>query len=112
MVVFDLVYSQTRHTKAIRDEAPALQPFREQACALTVMPDHLDEATFAPAEYEQMAVVRIGFELLLHQQRQTREALSHVAVPGRQPHAHAWREADHGRLRVARMRVTVSIRRG
>src|SRR5262245_37074535 len=70
------------------------------------MPDHLDEPTLAPAKDEEMAAVRIGFELLLHQQRRARESLSHVAMPGRQPHAHAWREADHARLRVARMRVT------
>ena len=41
------------------DEAAALQPFREQACALTVMPDHLDEATFAPAKDEEMAATAV-----------------------------------------------------
>jgi hypothetical protein len=62
------------------NEAPALQPLREQACTLTVMPDHLDEATFAPAKDEEITTVRIGFELPLYQQRQTGESFAHGAV--------------------------------
>src|SRR5207245_2503897 len=40
------------------------------------------------------------------EQRQTGESLSHVAVAGRQPHAHTRREPDHARLRAETMRVT------
>ena len=79
------------------DEAAALQPLGEQAHALAVVPEHLDQTAATAAEHEQMAAVRIALELLLDQQRQAVEALAHVGVAGRQPHPHAARDRDHRR---------------
>src|SRR6516165_699481 len=44
-----------------------------------------------------MALVRIMFELLLHQHCQTIEALAHIGVAGRQPHPRTRRDRDHRR---------------
>ena len=74
------------HHSAVRrsrpDEAPAFQPLREQARALSVMPDDLHEIAAPATEHEQVPRVRIGFQRLLHQQRQARKAAPHVCVPG------------------------------
>src|SRR6266508_352471 len=77
------------------DEATALQPLREQAHALAIVPQHLDQAAAPAAEHEQVAIVGITLERLLYQQRQAVEALAHVGVAGRQPHPHAARDRDH-----------------
>src|SRR5262245_49162670 len=53
-----------------------------------------------------MTAVRIGLELLLDKQRQSRKALSHVGVARRQPHAYAGWERNHARLRAETMRTT------
>src|SRR6476619_811462 len=79
------------------DEAPALQPLGKQTHALAVMPNDFDQASAPAAEHEQMALMRIALELLLHQQRQPVEALAHVGVTGRQPHPCAWGQTDHRR---------------
>ena len=52
------------------DEAASLQTFGEQAHALAVMPQHLDQSATPAAEHEQMPAMRIMFERLLHLQRQ------------------------------------------
>jgi len=58
------------------DEAPALQPFGEQAHALPVVPEHLDQPAAPTAEHKKVPVVRIALERLLHQQRQAVEPLA------------------------------------
>src|SRR6266699_2481658 len=44
-----------------------------------------------------VSAVRIALELLLDQQRQAVEALTHVRVAGRKPYPHAARQPDHRR---------------
>ena len=56
------------------DEAATFQPLGEQAHSLPIVPQHLEQAAPTAAEHEQMAVVRIALQRLLHQQRQTVEA--------------------------------------
>src|ERR1700730_17687800 len=53
-----------------------------------------------------MAAVRIGLELLLHEQCQARESLPHVGVAGCQPNAHAGGDRNHARLRTEMIRAT------
>ena len=79
------------------NETPALQPLRKQTRALAVMPQYLDQGATPTTEDEQMAIVRIALERLLHQQRQAIEALAHVRMAGRQPNLHATRHRDHRR---------------
>jgi hypothetical protein len=50
-----------------------------------------------PAEHEQMPVVRIALERLLHHERQAIKTLAHVRVAGRQPNPCAARDRDHRR---------------
>ena len=47
------------------DKTAALEPLGEQAHALAVVPQHLDQATRRPRNTEQMAIVRIALERLL-----------------------------------------------
>jgi hypothetical protein len=49
---------------------------------------------------EQMPVVRIALERLLHQHRQAVEPLAHVGMTGRQPYLGAARNRDHRRSLV------------
>src|SRR5436305_520773 len=79
------------------DEAPTLQPLGVKAHALPVVPQDLEQRAAPPAEHEQMALMRIALELLLHQKRQSVEALAHVGVAGRKPYARAARDRDHRR---------------
>ena len=107
--------SPRRPTGARPDEAPALQPLREQARALAVVPDHLDRSPRLPRKTNRWPAVRIGLQRLLHQQRQARKAAPHVGVAGRQPHAHASREPGSSRRLQRRddplQRADVDIRR-
>ena len=48
-------------------EAALLQPLREQAEALPVVPEAFDEVAATASENEQMAIVRIALERLLYQ---------------------------------------------
>src|SRR5882724_9268911 len=52
------------------DKMASFQSLREQTHALSIMPQHLEQAAASPAEHEQMAIVRIALERLLYQQRQ------------------------------------------
>src|SRR5579863_3070117 len=83
------------------DEAPALKPLGEQAHPLAVMPQHLQQSATPAAEHEQIAVVGIALERLLHQHGQTIKALAHVCVPGCQPHLYTARHRDHRRRAFA-----------
>ena len=80
--------------RARPQESTSFQSLREQACALAVMPDHLQEVAAATAKAKQMAAQRIAPKHLLNLQRQARKPLPHVRVPGRQPHPHAVRNRD------------------
>src|SRR5260364_132425 len=90
------------------DEAAALQPLREQAHALAVVPQHLDQAAAAAAEHKQMAAMRIALQGLLDQQRQTVEALAHVGMAGRQPNLGAGGDRD-GHREPARSAAIIAV---
>src|SRR5215203_7252999 len=66
-------------------EAPPLQPLREQAGSLAIVPDHLQEIAPTPAEAEQVTAQGVAPQHLLDLQRQARKPLPHIRVPGRQP---------------------------
>ena len=62
--------------RARPQETAALQPLREQAGALAVMPDHLQQIAAPAAEAEQMAAQRIALQHLLHLQAPATESPS------------------------------------
>jgi hypothetical protein len=70
------------------------------------MPNHLEQVTAAPPEDKKVPPMRIGLELLLHEQRERRKSLPHVGVTGRQPHAHTRWERNHARPSAETMRAT------
>src|SRR6266436_4885238 len=55
------------------DEAATLQPLGEQAQALAVVPQNLDQPTTPSAKHEKLSAVRIALELLLHQEQLKRD---------------------------------------
>src|SRR3954469_9632203 len=61
------------------------------------MPKDFNQIPSSAPKDKQMAAVRITPERLLHEQGQTIEALAHVRVPRREPHAHTGRNRDHRR---------------
>src|SRR3954470_21117530 len=61
------------------------------------MPKNFNQIPSSAPKDKQMAAVRITPERLLHEQGQTIEALAHVRVPRREPHAHTGRNRDHRR---------------
>src|SRR5580704_1892792 len=79
------------------DETAAFQPLGEQAQALAVVPQHLDQSAATAAEHEQMPAMRVALQLLLHHQRQAVEALAHVRMTGRKPDLHTSRDRNHRR---------------
>src|SRR5258707_12668533 len=79
------------------DEAATLQPLGEQAHALAVVPQNLDQPTAPSAKHEKLSAVRIALELLLHQERQAVKVPPHAAMTRRQPHPDAARKRDHDR---------------
>src|SRR5208282_1248990 len=86
----------------------ALQPLGEQAGPIAVMPNQLDQASFAPAEDPQIAGMRIALQRLLHQQGQRMETPAHVGVACCQPHARPARKRDHRqRSRVVSAPITL-----
>src|SRR5262245_6733844 len=62
---------------------------REQAGALTVVPNHFDQPSSASTKDEEVSRVRILLQLLLHHERQRWKPTSHIGVAGRQPYANA-----------------------
>src|SRR4029077_3040478 len=76
-------------------KAASLQPLGEQTHALAIVPEHLDQSTTPAAEYEQVAIVRVALERLLHQRCQAIEALAHIGMAGCQPYPHSGRDRDH-----------------
>src|SRR3974390_3413113 len=90
------------------DKTTALQPLRKQTHALAVVPQHLDQRAAPAAKDEQMTVVWIALERLLHQQCQAVEALAHVGMAGGQPYLHPARNRDHRRRPLLASTATVA----
>src|SRR5204863_1297398 len=76
-------------------EAALLQALGEQAEALAVPVQNLDQVTSAPPEGKQVARERVLLQHLLRQHRETVEAAAHVGYATRQIDAHAGRHRDH-----------------
>src|SRR5258706_6850206 len=91
------------------DEAATLQPLGEQAQALAVVPQNLDQPTTPSAKHEKLSAVRIALELLLHQERQAVKAPPHVGMTRRQPHPDAGRKRDHDRRSFAISAPTAAL---
>src|SRR4051794_33799026 len=85
-------------------KAAPFQPLREEARALAVGPDNLQQVAAAAAKAEQVATKRILTQHLLNLQRQAREPFAQIRVPGRQPHPNARWDRDHRRSRTSRTR--------
>src|SRR4051794_13044037 len=86
-------------------KAAPFQPLREQARALAVVPDNLQQIAAAAAKAEQVATQRILPQHLLNPQRQAGEPFAQIRVPGRQPHPNARRDRNHRRSRTSRTRA-------
>src|SRR3954449_3500215 len=72
------------------------------------MPEHLDQIPAPAPKDKQMAAVRVMPERLLYEQGQAVEALAHVRVPRREPHARVGRDQDHERVRTATTRASAA----
>src|SRR6516165_5423983 len=92
--------------RARPDEPPPLQPLREQARSLPIVPNHLQKIAAPAAKAKQRTAQRIPPQHLLHLQRQRREALAHVGVARRQPHPHPSGNRDHRRSRTPMTRAS------
>jgi hypothetical protein len=64
-------------------EASALQSLREQARALAVMPNDLDQVTAAAPKNIEITSVRIPIQTLLNQTRKARESAAHMGLTSR-----------------------------
>src|ERR1700686_2178799 len=71
------------------DEAAAFKPLGEQAHALTVMPDHLDQVTAAAPKNEEMAAVWVLPQNFLDLECQAGPALAHIRMARGQPYPRA-----------------------
>src|SRR5258708_4722027 len=72
-----------------RPQKPAtLQSLREQAGALAVMPDHLQQIAAAPTKAKQMSAQRIAPQHLLHPQPPTPKPLPHTHLTAPPPYPH------------------------
>src|SRR3546814_10001121 len=76
-------------------EPSLFQPLGEQAEALAVPPQYLEEIAAPAAEHEQMAREGIVPQRFLDLPGQAVEALAHVGLAGRQPHPDTARDRDH-----------------
>jgi hypothetical protein len=87
------------------DEAPALQPLRKQAHALTIVPQHLDQPAAPAAEHEQMPLCGLRLELVSHRSK-LNAALRTRRGPWRAPHSFVGNATDQvsvgDRLRTAK----------
>src|SRR5579863_764163 len=68
------------------DETAPFKSLGEQAHALTVMPDHLDQVTSAAPKNEEIAAVRVVPQNFLDLQRQAGPALAHIRMARGQPY--------------------------
>ena len=80
-------------------KATAFQTLREQARALAIVPDHLQQVAAAAPKAKQMSAQRVAVQHLLHLERQARKALPHVGVPRGQPDPYAGRNGIIGAAR-------------
>src|SRR5208282_244256 len=86
-------------------KAPALQSLREQARALAIMPNDRDQVTATAAKDEQIAVVRVALQCLLHEKRKAWKSASHVGMARGKPNAHVAWNRDHRRSSTVRTRA-------
>ena len=77
------------------NEPAPLQTLREQACALAVPPDDLDQITAPAAEDEHVPGKRVLLQHHLRLGRERGEPTPHVGHACRQPHAGVRRDRDH-----------------
>ena len=78
--------------------APAAARARRGRLINHTSPRQVSREGAAPAaEHEQMPLMRIAPQRLLHQQRQAVEALAHIGVAGREPQPCTARDRDHRR---------------
>src|SRR5215468_12000453 len=91
------------------DEAATLQPLGEQAQALAVVPQDLDQPAAPTAKHEKLSTVWIALQLLLHQEAQAIKASPHVGMARRQPHPDASRKRDHDRRSFATRAATPAV---
>lgn len=82
--------------RARPDEATPLQAFCEQAGALAVMPDHLQEIAATTAEAKQVAAQRAAMQDLLNLQCQRRKAPSNYVRQVQQNRS--WVRPSHTRM--------------
>jgi hypothetical protein len=90
------------------DEAAAFKPLGEQAHALTVMPNHLDQVTSAAPKNEEIAAVRVVPENFLDLQRQAGPALAHIRMARGQPYPRPRRQGRDHRPSTASTRRNAS----
>jgi len=81
---------------------------REQARALAVMPNDLDQVTAAPPKNVEITSVRIPLQTLLNQTRKARESPALIGMAGRKPHPHITRYGNHRRSSTSRTRASAS----
>jgi hypothetical protein len=78
-------------------KATSLETLRKQTCALTIVPDNLQQVAATPTKAKQMAAERIAMKDFLNLQRQACKTLPHVGMAGRQPDSNAARKSNHRR---------------
>jgi hypothetical protein len=84
-----------RLTMAIGDETASPQSLHEEAHALGVVPQGLDQITPPTAKDKEMPTMWVTPQYFLDLQSKAVHTASHVGVAGRQPHPHPARERDH-----------------
>src|SRR5450432_3626189 len=93
-------YNAVRHRRP--QKAPALQPLREQAGTLSVMPDYFYQITATTSEDVEIARMRVPLQRLLDHERQGAESASHVGVAGRKPNPYVAVDRNHRRSSTSR----------
>src|SRR3546814_11379809 len=86
---------RSTRTDTLFPYATLFRSLGEQAEALAVPPQYLEEIAAPAAEHEQMAREGIVPQRFLDLPGQAVEALAHVGLAGRQPHPDTARDRDH-----------------
>src|SRR5579864_7217996 len=68
---------------------------REQARALAVMPNYLQQIAATSAKAKQMTAERVAMKDFLNLQRQAGEAFPHISLASRQPNPNAAQKSNH-----------------
>jgi hypothetical protein len=89
-------------------KAAALQPLREQACALAIMPNDFDQIAAAAPKNIEIASMRIAIQILLNKPREARESPPHVGMTRRKPHPDIAGNRNHRRSSTSRTRASAS----